>query len=163
MIRENRRSSKVSDGLLNGITYLSSLISVTVLISIFIFIFSKGSSLISFDLLKNDYWSKNYLVEVKTEVNHSGSFTAPDDLTPQASFSEKWGIAFVDALSNDKHELVLVEYIDPLSPFAHTIDKSAGANKGLDLTLEVGVQIEKIDFKRLDGSADFAGNLASQN
>ena len=29
MIRENRRSSKVSDGLLNGITYLSSLISVT--------------------------------------------------------------------------------------------------------------------------------------
>lgn len=88
MIRENRRSSKVSDGLLNGITYLSSLISVTVLISIFIFIFSKGSSLISFDLLKNDYWSKNYLVEVKTEVNHSGSFTAPDDLTPQASFSE---------------------------------------------------------------------------
>ena len=147
MIRENRRSSKVSDGLLNGITYLSSLISVTVLISIFIFIFSKGSSLISFDLLKNDYWSKNYLVEVKTEVNHSGSFTAPDDLTPQASFSEKWGIAFVDALSNDKHELVLVEYIDPLSPFAHTIDKSAGANKGLDLTLEVGVQIEKIDFK----------------
>ena len=163
MIRENRRSSKVSDGLLNGITYLSSLISVTVLISIFIFIFSKGSSLISFDLLKNDYWSKNYLVEVKTEVNHSGSFTAPDDLTSQASFSEKWGIAFVDALSNDKHELVLVEYIDPLSPFAHTIDKSAGANKGLDLTLEVGVQIEKIDFKRLDGSADFAGNLASQN
>ena len=58
---------------------------------------------------------------------------------------------------------MLVEYIDPLSPFAHTIDKSAGANKGLDLTLEVGVQIEKIDFKRLDGSADFAGNLASQN
>ncbi len=33
----------------------------------------------------------------------------------------------------------------------------------MDLALEVGVQVEKIDFKRLDGSADFAGNLASQN
>lgn len=163
MIRENRRSSKFSDQLLNGITYLSSMISILILISIFVFIFSKGSSLISLDLLKNDYWSKNYLVEVKSELNHVNTFVKPADLSDEASFSEKWGIAFVDAVSNDKQPLVLVEYIDPQSPFAHTIDKSAGTNKGLDLKLEIGVQVEKIDFTHSDGSKDYTGNLSSQN
>lgn len=163
MIRENRRSSKVSDHLLDGITYLSSIISILILTSIFVFIFSKGSSLISLDFLKDDYWSKNYLVEVKSEENHVNTFVKPADLSDEASFSEKWGIAFVDAVSNDKQPLVLVEYIDPQSPFAHTIDKSAGTNKGLDLKLEIGVQVEKIDFTHSDGSKDYTGNLASQN
>lgn len=163
MIRENRRSSKWSDRVLNTITYLSSLVSIFVLVSIFIFIFTKGSALMSFDLLKNDYWSKNYLVEIKAEANHSSTFTRPADLSEQASFSNKWGIALVDAISNEKQAMVLVEYVDPLSPFAQTIDKSAGVNKGKDLTLEVGVQIEKIDFMNHEGNADFAGNLASQS
>lgn len=163
MNRENRRSSKVSDYILNGITYLSSMISILILISIFVFVFSKGSSLINLDLLKNDYWSNNYLVEIKSEENHKRSFVRPAELSEEASFSEKWGIAFVDAVTNDKQQLVLVEYIDPQSPFAHTIDKSAGANKGMDLKLEIGVQVEKIDFMHADGSKDFAGNLASQN
>lgn len=160
---KRRPSSRISDYLLNGFTYLSSMISILILISIFVFIFTKGASLISFELLKNDYWSNNYLAEIKSEENHTGSFARPSDLSDEASFSEKWGIAFVDAISNDKQQLVLVEYIDPQSPFAHTIDKSAGANKGLDLNLEVGVQVEKIDFTHEDGSSDYTGNLASQN
>lgn len=160
---KRRPSSRISDYLLNGFTYLSSMISILILISIFVFIFTKGASLISFELLKNDYWSNNYLAEIKSEENHTGSFARPSDLSDEASFSEKWGIAFVDAISNDKQQLVLVEYIDPQSPFAHTIDKSAGTNKGLDLNLEVGVQVEKIDFTHEDGSSDYTGNLASQN
>lgn len=160
---KRRPSSRISDYLLNGFTYLSSMISILILISIFVFIFTKGASLINFDLLKNDYWSNNYLAEIKSEENHTGSFARPSDLSDEASFSEKWGIAFVDAISNDKQQLVLVEYIDPQSPFAHTIDKSAGTNKGLDLNLEVGVQVEKIDFTHEDGSSDYTGNLASQN
>lgn len=163
MIQENRRSSKFKDHVLNGITYLSSIISILVLISIFIFILSKGSTLINFDLLKNDYWSKNYLVEVKTEENHKGSFIKPIDLSAEASFSEKWGIALVDAISNDKQQRVLIEYVDPQSPFAHTIDKSAGTHKGMSLPLEIGIQVEKIDFIHADGEKNFTGNLASHN
>lgn len=156
---KNHKQRKLHDGFLNGITYGSSLIAFGVLVMIFIFIFSKGSSLLSFDLLKNDYWSKNYLAEVVKEKNVSGNFVRPSDLSDEAYFSQKWGIAFVDYENHEKEELILVEYVDENSPFLHLLDSSNKQEK-TSFDLQTGLQVEKIDYTTKEGTIDFTGSIA---
>ncbi|MEG0958421.1 MAG: phosphate ABC transporter permease PstA [Erysipelotrichaceae bacterium] len=149
------------DYFLNAITYLSSSIFVLILIAIFYFVFSKGGSLLSWDLLKDDYWSKNYLVDVEQVSNTT--FERPNDLSKDAYFSKKWGIAFVDHISHDKSKMVLIEYIDKNSPFNKATNATAGPDKGKSFNFEVGMQTEKINFKKVDGTSGLAGSILSQN
>ncbi|MBS6373493.1 MAG: phosphate ABC transporter permease PstA [Erysipelotrichaceae bacterium] len=152
-----------SDMALNGITYLASLLCVLILLSVFVFTFSKGSSLINWDLLKNDYWSKNYIVESSADHNTASQYEKPDDLSHEAYFSRRWGIALVDHVSHEKEKQVLIEYIDPISPFASVVDGSAGQNKGKELNLQVGMRLEKIDFEDQNGTAGITGTILSEN
>lgn len=158
-MRNHKRT--VKDGILNGITYGSSAIAFGVLVMIFIFIFSKGGSLVNLDLLKNDFWSKNYLAEVVEDKNVPGNYTRPDDLSEEAYFSTKWGIAFVDYTNHEKQELILVEYIDENSPFYHLNDASNKQTQ-TSFDMQVGLQVEKIDFAEEDGTANFTGAIAME-
>ncbi|MEG0519549.1 MAG: phosphate ABC transporter permease PstA [Erysipelotrichaceae bacterium] len=151
---------KNKDCFLNIITYLSSSLFILILIAIFYFVFSKGGSLLSWDLLKDDYWSKNYLIDVQ-QVSTT-DFVKPDDLSKDAVFSKKWGIGFVDHVSHEKSDMILVEYIDPNSPFLKATNASAGPQKGKSFSIEVGMQAEKINFKKQDGTSGLAGNIVSQ-
>lgn len=149
---------KLHDSFLQSITYGFSLIAFIVLSMIFLFIFSKGSSLLSFDLLKNDYWSKNYLLEVNQEVNHTDNFTKPDTLSDEVYFSSKWGIAFIDYQNHEKEELILIEYVDEQSPFRQVYDMNAKQDTFFDL--QSGLRVEKIDYKTTDGTQEFTGAIA---
>lgn len=158
---ENLKKRKLLDGSLNGVTYLASALFIFVLVSIFYFVFMKGGSLISWDLLKDDYWAKNYLVDVNQSSNTT--FERPSDLSEEAVFSEKWGIAFVDYTSPDKQHQVLIEYVDEKSPFTKAVDASAGDNKGKPLEIKVGMQTEKITYEKSDGKTGLAGGILKQN
>ena len=149
-----------SDLFLNIITYCSSFIGVLLLSSIFLFILSKGASLVNMDLLTKNYWSKNYLVApVITESN--SEYIKPETLSEETYFSSKWGVGFVDTVSNDKQKVILLEYLDENSPLNQLIDTSAGDNQGQSFQIEIGTQIEKIDYVNIKGVVDFAGALAS--
>lgn len=153
---------KKSDLFLNILTYCSSFVGIFLLCSIFLFILGKGGSYVNLDLLTKNYWSKNYLVAMEENKNTT-TFTAPETLADNAVFSEKWGIALVDHVGNDKQHVVLLEYIDENSPFMMLVDTSAGANQGKSFAFEVGTQIEKIDYTKSDGQADFTGVLANED
>ena len=56
---------KIKDKIYNGLTYLSAIIGCLVLLSILVYVFGKGFSTLSIDMLKDDYWSKNYLVQIE--------------------------------------------------------------------------------------------------
>lgn len=157
----DNKKRKLVERILNGITYFSSGISVFILIAIFVFIFSKGSSLLSFNLLTDDYWAQNYLVSVQEPYNKPGQFTKPADLGENISFSEKWGIGLVDAQSQNKENIVLVEYVDEKSPFANMLDASI-KDKEVLFSTKTGVQVEKLNYTKADGSSAFAGNIMSQ-
>ena len=118
-----KRKRRLFDGLCNGVTYLSSGLSVFVLIAIFVFIFSKGFSSLGIDLLKGNYWSKNYLTSVETTKNHPGSF-GRHPCVRKRPYSSKWGIGFVDTKDQNGDAIVLVEYIDEASPFHYLKDES---------------------------------------
>ncbi len=154
----NQRKRHFYDGVLQGCTFLSSGISVLVLIALFVFIFSKGWSLINFDLLKNNYWSENYSVETLTSQSDT-TFERPADLSEDAYFSEKWGIAFVDHVDAHKEKMILVEYIDENSPLYHLSDVSIRKNPKA-FELQVGMQMTRLQYTDQDGKIQLAGGLA---
>lgn len=161
ILKTQMKKRRVKDGALNIMTYLASTLFAVVLGAILIFIVSKGSSLLSWDLLVNDYWSKNYLADInKTSTKQ---YEQPADLSEDAYFSNKWGIAFVDYTSHELKQQVLIEYIDEDSPFMQAVDASSGSRKGKPLKIQEGMQAEKISYKKQDGSVGLAGSIVSQN
>ena len=111
----NLKKRRIKDTILNGITYLSSGISVLVLAAIFIFVFTQGFSSLSLDLLTGNYWANNYLTTVEADRNAPDCFQVPKELGEEVAFSEAWGVGFVDALDENKEPIVLIEYIDEAS------------------------------------------------
>lgn len=161
-LKKRHQKRVLIDRIYNGFTYLSSGISLFVLLAIFLFIFQKGSLTLSFDLLKSDYWSQNYLVAVQEDKNTPGEFARPQGLDESIAWSSKWGIGLVDSISREKQELILIETMAPGSPFESLIDTSVGENQGKPFKLETGLQIHKISFTNHQGISDFTGTIASQ-
>ena len=151
----NQNKRRFYDGLLQALTYLSSGISVLVLVALFVFIFSRGWSSINMDLLTNNYWSENYNVEPVSEVADT-TFERPADLSEEAYFSEKWGVAFVDHVNAHKEEMILVEYIDENSPLYAMSDVSIRSNPQ-DFTMQVGMQVSRLSYTNEQGDTQLAG------
>ncbi len=151
----NQNKRRFYDGILQALTYLSSGISVLVLVALFVFIFSRGWSSINMDLLTNNYWSENYNVEPVSEVADT-TFERPADLSEEAYFSEKWGIAFVDHVNAHKEEMILVEYIDENSPLYAMSDVSIRSNPQ-DFTMQVGMQVSRLSYTNEQGDTQLAG------
>lgn len=159
---KQRKKRKIIDGTWNGITYVSSGISVLILIAIFVFIFTKGYSTLGVKMLTGNYWSKNYLTSVQTSMNKPGNFTKPETAGDTVAFSKKWGVGFVDTKDQNEDRIVLIEVIDKDSPFLHLKDESV---KGKDIALhaEIGYQVENLGFKTSEGTTQIAGNILSQS
>ena len=151
----NQNKRRFYDGILQALTYLSSGISVLVLVALFVFIFSRGWSSINMDLLTNNYWSENYIVEPVSEVADT-TFERPADLSEEAYFSEKWGVAFVDHVNAHKEEMILVEYIDENSPLYAMSDVSIRSNPQ-DFTMQVGMQVSRLSYTNEQGDTQLAG------
>lgn len=155
---KQRKKRKLMDGILNSITYVSSGISVFVLAAIFVFIFSKGFSSLSFDLLTGNYWAKSYLTSVEETYNSPSTYVRPDDLGEDVAFSEKWGIGFVDAQDQNKDPVILVEYIDETSPWNHLIDDSI-KDQIVSMKAETGFQLERLTYQTSSNTTAMAGKL----
>ena len=157
----NQNKRRFYDGILQALTYLSSGISVLVLVALFVFIFSRGWSSINMDLLTNNYWSENYNVEPVSEVADT-TFERPADLSEEAYFSEKWGVAFVDHVNAHKEEMILVEYIDENSPLYAMSDVSIRSNPQ-DFTMQVGMQISRLSYTDAQGKIVLGGSIAGED
>lgn len=157
---KKKKYLKLQDTLLNGATYFCSAFAFFILVTLFIFIFQKGGALLNLDLLTDDYWSKNYQA-VLVEQNQR-AFEQPEDLSEEAVFSTRWGIAFVDHVDSHKEQMILVEYIDEASPFAQLQDISIKSDPKT-LQLQVGMRIEKLQYQDEAGNVSLAGSMMKQN
>lgn len=157
----NHKKRHFYDGLLQTFTYLSSGISVLVLVTLFVFIFSKGWSLINLDLLTNNYWSENYTVQ-PVETMSDTTFERPANLSEEAYFSEKWGIAFVDHVDAHKDKMILVEYVDENSPLYQMSDVSIKKDPK-DFTMQVGMQISRLSYTDAQGKIVLGGSIAGED
>ena len=156
----NHGKRKFYDGALQCVTYLSSGISVIVLVALFVFIFTRGWSSINMDLIMNNYWSENYTVETISQSDGQ-TFERPADLSEEAYFSEKWGIAFVDHVDAHKDEMILVEYIDENSPL-YALSNVSVRNNPQDFTLQVGMQVSRLQYHDAQGNVGLGGGIMGQ-
>ncbi|MFA6377917.1 MAG: hypothetical protein WCW63_04740, partial [Acholeplasmataceae bacterium] len=67
---------KTYDITMQTLTYLSSLVSIVVLLAIVFFVFQKGYKLLSWDLMTHNYQSVTYIADLKDDQS-SGVFISP--------------------------------------------------------------------------------------
>ena len=108
---------KFKDCLLNIFTNLFSTFGILTLIAILIFIFTKGFSTLNFDFIFGDNKSKLEIVTV--DVNNE-MFKDPN--IEGSYFSDKWGISLMDSKNTLGEDVVVINYIDNLSPLKRTND-----------------------------------------
>lgn len=136
---------KHSDLILNILTYAFSSVGIIVLLAIIFFVFKNGSKLISFDLLRGDYYATASIGELKENFVLTNEFDDPN--IDDALFSSKWGIAILDTTNKENQSVVKIVYVDPDSPLQNIVNI-------IDDTyfpLEKGQQINKI-ITMTDGS-----------
>lgn len=146
-----------NDALLNGLTYVASGLSVLVLGSVLWFLVAKGITSLNWDLVKNNYWSKNLLGTVEKQP---GDYQIDQEI--DGEYSVKWGIALKDGVDAQKEKIVEVVYIHPSSPLITMTSAVAGEDHRV-ITLEVGYTIQKIDVVNQDGISTFTGRILSQD
>ena len=112
---------KTKDMILDGLTYISSGISVFVLIAIVLYLIIQGASSINWHLL-----SSNYNV---TAYNAAVVETNPGNYAPyngEGVYSEQYGVAFKDITTAHNDDEIQVVYIDSSSPLANMQSLIAG-------------------------------------
>ena len=110
---------KVTDIILQTITYAASLVSVFILGLILYFIFSRGSRLLSFDIIIKDYNPVIYNLKTDEEVNNN--FTNPN--IENSYFSPNYGVAVIDDITNEGIKTIRFIYFDENSPLLRTVNQ----------------------------------------
>lgn len=103
---QNKR--KIKDIILQSITYIFSSFGILILVAIFVFIFSKGATTLSFDMITGDYHQEvyNLTYEEKNVAN------LEEKNVENSYYSTRWGIALQDGTNNAGENVVYVSYID---------------------------------------------------
>ncbi len=134
---------KIYDVTMQSLTYLSSLISIVVLLGIVFFVFQKGYRLISWDLITHNYQSVTYIADLK-EDQSPGNFTTSINFGEDTYYSSKWGLALKDGENMIGGTSVFVTYIHPDSPLNALNNKGVGIE---DIALKEDYQVIRFAFE----------------
>lgn len=155
------KKRKTYDFFMNSLTYISTGIAVIVLLSVFFYVFQKGASTLSWDMVKSDYWSDNYNLSFSDTA--PGQFSYPGKLPEGEYFSEKYGFAVKDALSHDKAKQILITYVDEKSPLKGAIIETAGPSYHKEHPVQVGSEVQKFEYMNAKGVKRSAGIIVNQD
>ena len=131
---KNKR--KFKDLLLQIITYLFSSFGTIILSAIFVFIFIKGGSTLSFNMIKGDYYQEVYNVKYENKNMIDLEYKEINN----AFYSSRWGIALSDGTNNAGENVVYVSYIDASSPIKSMKNQSNNES----IILQKGYIVTKI-------------------
>lgn len=131
---KNKR--KFKDLLLQIITYLFSSFGIIILGAIFVFIFIKGGSTLSFNMIKGNYYQEVYNVKYENKNTIDLEYKEINN----AFYSSRWGIALSDGTNNAGENVVYVSYIDASSPIKSMKNQSNNES----IILQKGYIVTKI-------------------
>lgn len=139
------KSRKVKDIITNSFTYLSSAITLLILIGLIVYIFVTGSKTLSFKMLVSDYYETSYYGSVET-TKDSQSYSFPNE--SGTYYSSVWGIGLTDSTNLAGEEVVKISYVDNLSPLKNiTLTDNQGT-----LEVEEGYALYRVQLVKEDGS-----------
>ena len=151
MNMSNKR--KVTDFFMDLMSYAASSITIIILVLVFGFVITTGKGTLSKEMLTQNYWSKNVLVNVDANC---GNFVKPEGF--EGSFSTCYGIGFEDQISHEKKRQVVLTYIDSESSLNTATIATQGVDFGVSSPMELGDTLERISTS----SGDF-GMILNQN
>ena len=108
----NNKKQKIMDFCRVFSTICSSVLVIFTLFSIIFYVFFKGSSSLSFDLLSSDFESQLNVVSTSQKTEQ---FSDPN--ISDTFFSFSYGISLEDGKSLDGESVVKVVYVASTSPF----------------------------------------------
>lgn len=123
---KNRQKRKRKDFISNLLTYLAAGLATAVLVSIFIFVLQRGSKVLSWQMIRDDYWSQNFLAAIDETEAQAGNFERPTHLDSSIYYSERFGIGVRDRVNQQKQSLVEIHYVHPDSPINQAIITTPG-------------------------------------
>lgn len=101
--------------------YSLGFVGVVILAMVVFYVFSTGSSLVSWDMITGD--SQDINTNVYLDVA-PGSYVLDENLSDDIYYSESWGIGFINETDREGHAIVEIGYIHPDSPFLSALDKN---------------------------------------
>ncbi|MDD2213564.1 MAG: phosphate ABC transporter permease PstA [Oscillospiraceae bacterium] len=155
------KSRRIKDGILNGLTWLSTAVAVAVLLLVFIFMVRRGWSDLSWDLISTDYWPQN--LNVAFRQSEAGEYSAPADLAAGDSFSTRYGFALRDATDAQNATTLLITYVDPDSPLESAYVTTAGSQQGLNQAIHEDASVQMLYYQDAAGNQVIAGLLAGDD
>ncbi|HHV42871.1 MAG TPA: phosphate ABC transporter permease PstA [Clostridiaceae bacterium] len=143
------------------ITWISSALAVFVLFSIFVFVFKRGAKTFSWSMLKDDYWSKNYLVAFKDAT--ANDFTPIKSDNEDEHFSKKFGFSLVDDIDKENNRLMVITSMSAMSPLHEGTITTAGVDKGKVTPVPIDARIRRIDYIDNEGNTKSTGLLGQDH
>lgn len=151
------KKRKFKDFIYNVLTYCASSVSILLLLTLVSFLVVMGKDSLSLDMIRNDYWSNNHLVNFPQD--DKASFKYENELSENQYFSEKYGVVLEDFVNYEKKaQVVLVDVLEN-SPFYKTTNATAGENEGTILPLSIGDQIERLVLIQENGESKTVGMI----
>lgn len=143
------------------ITWISSALAVFVLFSIFVFVFKRGAKTFSWSMLKDDYWSKNYLVAFEDAT--ANDFTPIKSDNEDEHFSKKFGFSLVDDIDKENNRLMVITSMSAMSPLHEGTITTAGVDKGKVTPVPIDARIRRIDYIDNEGNTKSTGLLGQDH
>lgn len=101
--------------------YSLGFVGVVILAMVIFYVFSTGSSLVSWDMITGDSQDINTNVYLDKAP---GSYVLDENISDDIYYSESWGIGFINETDREGHAIVEIGYIHPDSPFLSSLDKN---------------------------------------
>ena len=135
-----KRKRRFIDGIYNTTTFFASFVGVLSLVAIFTFVFVKGSSLVSWELITGDYYAKEYHLEINP--NSMCDCEPATTLRDSIYYSSNWGVGLEIKEDNEGHEIITIAYLEESSPL---FDAKHRYDEG-DINIKEGLKINNINF-----------------
>ncbi len=137
-IKKRRRK----DNFLKSIVLSYSTVGIIIFASILIYLFSKGGSLVSFELLVSDYQSINTDVVVNLPA---GDYQSDVELSEGDFYSSNWDVVLTDTIDKEGNDIVVLSYIGSESPFQDASNLNKVVNAALEeITIPLTGSIDSI-------------------
>ena len=154
---------KIKDLGINGSTIIFGLFTVAILIWMVVYIFTTGSSTLTWEFITSDYTSESLTLSPEGGQAEAGDITF-ENSTNAEYFSSKWGVAFEDGKDNLQNNIVYLIHIEEGSPFNDFVNTNG---ETVTLTSDyycnyISISTDGNDYSQLVGSEMSAQEMANK-
>ncbi len=129
--------------ILDGATYLATLLSVFALGMIFFYVIREGAHLLSFDLLRGDYHARGFVGLVEEETQ--GSFNLTGQQGENRYLVERLGLVLEQSFDLAGDGVIKVAYIDEASPLRRLTNQDPTSEQSF-IGLETGAVLRRVSY-----------------